>query len=178
MESKEWLMFNSTLPKEPSRIRVSVWRKLKKSGSVSIGQSMWILPVSKENNDIFLEISQEVLQNNGSAYIMKSEFINVSNENIVEYFNNARNDEYKELLEKCQDFFTEIEKETKKKNYSFAEIEENEEEYNKMVAWFEKIATRDFFNASLKQKSLLELEKCNQLLDDFVNKTYEINTEG
>lgn len=174
----EWLMLNYTLPKEPSRVRVSAWRKLKKSGSVSIGQSMWILPVSQESNDIFVEISNEVLQNQGSAYIMKTVFINESNENIIEFFNNARNDEYKELLEKCQDFFTEIEKETKKKNYSFAEIEENEEEYNKMTAWYQKIATRDFFNASLKAKSSRELEKCKQLLDDFVDKTYEINIEN
>jgi len=174
----EWLMLNYTLPKEPSRVRVSAWRKLKKSGSLSIGQSMWILPISQESNDIFAEISNEVLQNQGSAYIMKTVFINESNENIIEFFNNARNDEYKELLEKCQDFFAEIEKETKKKNYSFAEIEENEEEYNKMTAWYQKIASRDFFNASLKTKSSRELEKCKQLLDDFANKTYEINIEN
>ena len=39
MKSIEWLMLNFTLPKEPSRVRVSTWRKLKKSGSVNIGQS-------------------------------------------------------------------------------------------------------------------------------------------
>ena len=44
MERNEWIAINYTLPREPSRIRVSVWRKLKKIGAVSIQQSMWILP--------------------------------------------------------------------------------------------------------------------------------------
>ena len=30
MEHQEWLTINYSLPKEPSRVRVSVWRKLKK----------------------------------------------------------------------------------------------------------------------------------------------------
>jgi len=178
MENKEWFMLNYTLPKEPSRVRVSSWRKLKKSGSVSIGQSMWILPVCQESIRIFDEISNEVQQNGGSAYIMKSVFINESDSEVEKFFNDARNDEYKELIEKCEDFFAEIGKETKKNNYSFAEIEENEEEYNKMTAWYQKIAARDFFSAALKEKSSQELQECKQLLDDFINKTYEINIES
>ncbi|MEL7565756.1 MAG: Chromate resistance protein ChrB, partial [Dehalobacterium sp.] len=62
MNHKEWLMLNFTLPKEPSRVRVSVWRKLKKCGAVSIG-SMWVLPVSDYHISIFNEISNEITQN-------------------------------------------------------------------------------------------------------------------
>ena len=32
MEKNEWIALNYTLPREPSRVRVSVWRHLKKIG--------------------------------------------------------------------------------------------------------------------------------------------------
>lgn len=169
----EWFMLNYTLPKEPSRARVSVWRKLKKYGSVSIGQSMWILPQNEESLDVFREISKEIEENNGTAYIIKAEFMeHLSTEEIKEAFNSARNEEYRELLEKCDDFFDEIKKETQKKNFTFAELEENEDEYIKLEGWLEKIAVRDFFSASLGKKSQDKLKECRRLLEEFSMSVY------
>lgn len=178
MEEREWLVLNYSLPKEPSRARVSAWRKLKKCGSVNIGQSMWLLPLSNEHIDTFTEISNDILQNNGEAYILKAVFISSdSSGSVIETFNKARDQEYKELLEKCEDFFREIEKETERENFSFVEVEENEDEYSKMVEWYKKITVRDFFGASLKIPSKQELDKCKEMLDDFSNKVYEVNDE-
>ncbi len=179
MAEKGWLILNYTIPKEPSRVRVSVWRKLKKYGSVNIGQSMWLLPLSAKHIDIFTEISDEIIQNSGDAYILKGNFVRENgSDNIVELFNKARDEEYKELLEKCEDFFREIDKETERQNFSFAEVEENEEEYNKLIVWYRKIAERDFFSASLRIVSEQELEKCKNTLEDFSNWVYELNSEN
>lgn len=178
MSDKEWLILNFTLPKEPSRVRVSVWRKLKKYGSISIGQSMWLLPRSENNKHIFEEISIEITQNNGSAYILNADFITEANsEEIISKFNTVRNEEYQELLGKCDDFFREIEHETEKKNFTYAELEENEEEFNKLTEWLRKIALRDFYNASLRIEAEKRLKTCKQFLDEFSNKVYEINQE-
>ena len=59
MEQKEWIVINYTVPREPSRMRVSLWRKLKKMGAVNIQQSMWILPLTDENFDLLKEIKNE-----------------------------------------------------------------------------------------------------------------------
>jgi DNA-binding transcriptional regulator PaaX len=176
MEAREWIILNYTLPKEPSRVRVSIWRKLKKQGSVSIGQSMWILPYSPEHTEFFNELSTEIGQNSGAAYLLKSTFIyDKSSDEIIGEFNKARNDEYSEVLEKCADFFHEIEKEVKRENFTFAEIEENEYELNKLMDWFKDIAKRDFFTASNWSVVEQELNKCRQELENFSRKTYEVN---
>jgi len=177
MNSIEWLILNFTLPKEPSRVRVSAWRKLKKSGSVNIGQSMWVLPMSDEHISVFTEISGDILQNNGEAYILKASFISTGNtDDITSIFNRARDEEYKEFLGKCEDFFREIEKETEKQNFTFAEIEENESEYDKLEEWLRKITVRDFFSAPLKAQSDDAFKKCKKLLDDYSSKVYELNS--
>jgi DNA-binding transcriptional regulator PaaX len=175
MEQNEWIVINYTLPREPSRIRVSIWRKLKKIGSVNIQQSMWILPNTDENYDMLNAIKGDVLQNNGEAFVMKSSVDETSKKIIIDRFNMARDEEYNELLEKCDDFFQEIDKEIARKNFTFAEIEENEEELNKLKEWFEKILARDFFAASFKEKSKMMLSKCAVIFEGFCDKVYDHN---
>lgn len=178
MEDKEWIIMNYTLPKDPSRIRVSTWRKLKKMGAISIGQSMWILPFTKEHQEYYHELSDEISQNNGTSYILKSTFLNEKSTNeIIEEFNKARDVEYGEVLEKCNDFFHEIDKEIQRKNFTYAEIEENEYEYNKLMEWFMDINRRDFFLAPLKSVAEQELQKCRQELEDFSKRIYEHSDE-
>ncbi|MBM7582233.1 DNA-binding transcriptional regulator PaaX [Caldicoprobacter guelmensis] len=176
MSSREWLILNFTLPKEQSRVRVSVWRKLKKCGSVSIGQSMWVLPASEEHLKLFNEMAKEIIENGGIAYIANADFLSTGNtDDIINLFNKARDEEYQEFLEKCEDFFLEIEKETRRENFTYIELEENEAEYNKLVEWLKKINSRDFFGAPLKKQAEEMLEKCKRLLDDFSNKVYALN---
>lgn len=173
MEQNEWLVLNFTLPREPSRARVAIWRKLKKLGSVSIQQSMWILPLSEENQLYFSEIKDEVIRNNGEAFVMMSSVDEAGKKIIIERLNAARDEEYVELLEQCEDFFREIDKEIARRNFSFAEIEENEEELSKLRQWYEKILARDTFGAPLSDKAASVLEKCADALDGFCEKVYE-----
>ncbi len=178
MNDAEWLLLNFTLPREPSRVRVSVWRKLKKHGSASIGQSMWLLPVSEKHMAVFTGIANEITQNNGTAYILRVRFVgDVGSEDIIGKFNTARNEEYREFLDTCGDFFHEIEKETQRENFTYAELEENEDEYSKLTVWLEKIVGRDFFDASLKSESEQKVNACHRLLDDFSSRVYASNEE-
>jgi CRISPR/Cas system-associated endoribonuclease Cas2 len=173
MDQNDWVVINYTLPREPSRVRVSLWRKLKKIGAVNIQQSMWILPLTDENFGLFNDIKSEVSQNNGEAFVMRSSVDEDGRENIIERFNSARNEEYGELLEQCEDLFKEIDKEIARENFTFAEIEENEEELDKLKQWYAKIETRDTFGASLKETSKTTLSKCAEALEKFCDKVYE-----
>lgn len=139
---------------------------------------MWLLPLSDENQLAFTEISNEIKQNHGTAFVLNGNFvISENSDDIVAKFNTIRNEEYKEFLGKCEDYFQEIEKETKNENYTFAELEENEEEYNKLDIWIKKIVARDFFRASFRQEAEEKLVTCKQLLDEFSRKVFDLNQE-
>ena len=176
METQLWLMLNFSLPKEPSRVRVSVWRKLKKSGSVNIGQSTWLLPMGESHEGAFKEISEEILLNSGVAYISKAEFVSTGNKaDVRELFNRARDEEYNEFIDKCEVCQREIEKETKKQNFIFAEIEENEREIHKLTDWLAAITERDFFGAPLAGRADEEFKKCQSMLDEFCAAVYDLD---
>lgn len=175
MKDGQWLMISYTLPREPSRVRVSIWRKLKKIGAVNIQQSLWILPLSEENESVFRGIEKEVEKSGGEAVLFYSSAGDENEKAIIDKFNEARNEEYGELLEQCGDFFKEIEKETERKNFTFAEIEENEEELGKLKNWYHKIEARDAFQANLGSRSKEALFKCKEALDGFCNSVYALN---
>ena len=44
--SQIWLLLSYKVPREPTANRVSVWRKLKKLGAVSLQDSVWVLPAT------------------------------------------------------------------------------------------------------------------------------------
>lgn len=178
MDNVKWLVMNYTLPKEPSRARVSVWRKLKKAGAVNIQQSMWVLPDTDANMDSLSVVREEVVSCSGEAYVLKCSPDEESNRVFIQKFNDARDEEYGELLEQCEEFFKEIEKETARKNFSFAETEENEEELEKLKKWFVQVSSRDFFSAPLKQRSQEVLAKCAAIFEEFCEKVYESNKES
>jgi hypothetical protein len=92
-------------------------------------------------------------------------------------FGAARNEEYTELLEQCEDFLKELEKETARRNFSFAEIEENETDLEKLKNWRRMIVARDFFGAGLAQKGLDALGKCEAEFEAFCAKVYESSTD-
>ena len=178
MEQNEWLAISYTLPREPSRARVSVWRKLKKIGAVNVQQSVWLLPMSEENERSFREIKDEVASNGGESFLMWSSVDGDGRKILIRHFNDARDEEYTELLEQCEEFYKEIDKEIARKNFTFAEIEENEEELGKLKQWYEKIKLRDAFGAPLGKQAEAALSKCGELLDDFCEKVYQFNEKA
>jgi hypothetical protein len=172
MDQYDWVVINYTLPREPSRVRVSIWRRLKKIGAVNMQQSMWLLPLTGEHFEQMNAIKDDVVRNGGEAFVMKSHVDEEGKAAIIERFNAARNEEYGELLEQCEEFYKEMDRETERKNFSFAEIEENEEELNKLKEWFGKISARDCFGAASKDESVEALLKCEELFEKFCSAVY------
>jgi vacuolar-type H+-ATPase subunit I/STV1 len=135
---------------------------------------MWILPYNTDNQRTLKSVAKEIESNEGDAFIMEASFLDqLDEQGIIQLFNKARDEEYIEVIEKCEDFFKEIEKETARKNFSFAEVEENEEELEKLISWASKVNSRDIFISSLRRTSNEKLDKCKKLLDEFSSKVYE-----
>ena len=163
-----------TLPSEPSRLRVGTWRSLKKLGAVNINQSMWLLPFNDENYSALSLVASNITEIGGDVVLMQTTAMEEQYENvIISRFNKARQIEYEEILDKCEDYFAEIKKEIEHKNFTFAEAEENEVELEKLLSWFEKVKLRDIFGSPLRESTAKKLEECRKCFEDFNHKTFE-----
>jgi len=124
------------------------------------------------------EISNEILQNGGESYLMKmTPHDEGTSERIIAAFNQARDEEYGELLEQCDDLLHELEKESGQGKFTFAELEENEDEFQKLTDWYRKITERDFHGASLRPAADEKLDQCRARLEAFSAEVYRQNDE-
>lgn len=174
MAEIEWLLFLAQLPATPSSLRVNVWRKLREAGSASLQNGVWILPHSPENR-IFLErLMAFVKQNEAGGQIFAVQgFTEAVREDIVARFEAERSQEYNEFLEQCEDFIAEIEKETKKQKFTFAELEENEQNLQRLRKWIAKIQKRDYFKTKKSQEAAGAFQNCQQRLQSYTREVYQ-----
>jgi len=179
VEKMKWLVINYNLPTEPSRLRVSVWRSLKKLGAVNIQKSMWVFPHTEDNYSALLKISQEIEFNTGDAILMQCVFLDPRHEQrVIDIFNSARDEEYRELLADCEKYLKELEKEIAIEKFTFAEVEEEEEELTKLLSWYAKLETRDIFHCSQRDSAKEILDQAKRDFENYSDMVYQHNTKS
>ena len=174
-----WMIFLSQLPANPSGLRVNVWRRLKMQGASNLQNGVWLLPQNSQNT-IFLErLLGYIKENNATGQIFVVQTLNKSlEEDIISQFKRDRDLEYAELLEHSQGFISEIEREIQEKKFSFAELEESEQNFKRLQKWFLKIQKRDYFTAEKSQEANQTIELCHVKLKDYTSLLYELEGIG
>ena len=169
----KWLFFSYSLPTEPSKARVYIWRQLKKLGAVNY-QSVWVLPHSKERIEDLNKLMDSIESYNGESLVIEGKSLTKSQEErINKAIIDSRNEEYGELIEKCEDYFKEIDFEIQRQNFIFAEVEENEEELEKLKQWLKKVAKRDVLDVPLRKVAVEKLKSCEKRFEEFSQRVYE-----
>lgn len=170
----QWLLLSYKVPSEPSSKRVSIWRRMKGLGAVYIQNGVCLLPKSDEHQRQLKMIQNEIAGAGGEALLLETTSVDKrEEENILRRFNEERNDQYQEFLDKCEEYFEEIRKETKNEHFTYAELQENDEDLRKQKDWLEKIKRLDFFGASLLPEAEKRLVLCEQMLDEFAQRVYQ-----
>lgn len=91
----QWLLFFYTVPAKPVSNRMTVWRKLMKSGAVHFKGSVYLLPFTADHQEFFQWLVAETREMGGDgALAVINGFDSIGDEEIVEIFNQARRNEY------------------------------------------------------------------------------------
>jgi predicted Zn-dependent peptidase len=175
--SRKWFVLVYKLPSEPTRYRASVWRKLRAAGAVYLQNGVAALPSDQGSERVTRGLVQEVRENEGTAYLVRGSLVG-DDAALVEAFNAARDDEYREVLDRCRDFHAELKREREAGKFTFAELEENEEDLTKLEAWFGKVRSRDRFGAALLGVSERAIGACQEDLEAFARSVYEASDHG
>ena len=175
--SREWFILVYKLPSEPTRYRASVWRKLRASGAVYLQSGVAVLPADPGAERVMRGVAQEVRESEGTAHLVRGALVGDAAA-LVATFNAARDEEYREVLDRCHTLHAELEKERKAGKLTFAELEENEEDLAKLEAWFGKVRARDRFGAPLVGDAERAIGACQQDLEDFARSVYKAADHG
>lgn len=179
MATETWFLLTYKVPAEPNRRRVALWRKLKGLGAVYLQNGVCLLPKTDDHRRALKVIENEIAEMEGDAVLLETVALDKSQgDKVVARFRADRDEEYKELLGRCDDFEAEIAKETATNHFTYAEIEENDEDLKKLKSWFEKIRKLDFYGATLAAQAEARLGKCEVLLDGYANQVFALQDEN
>jgi DNA-binding transcriptional regulator PaaX len=166
-----WLLLAYRIPREPTRLRATVWRRIKALGAVYLQNSVAALPDSPTNERALRSLRREILELGGSAQLMRSQLL-AGAKDVTAMYNAARDEEYNEIIDKCRDFLAEIETETAAEHFTYAELEENDEDLTKLRSWLDKVSARDTLSAARRADAEDALRDCAGALEDFANRVY------
>lgn len=168
-----WYVIIYKVPSSPSTARVTVWKKIKELGALPLQQSVYVLPNLPDLRDSINQLQEQIQQFRGECKLLEFTALEKSQEEeLIEGFNRLRTEEYEEIMEECEAFLQEIEKETKVEKFYFSEVEEIEKRLQGLKEWFKIVVRRDFFGLELQEKVSGILKECEEEFDGFSQKVY------
>ena len=170
-----WLLLLTQLPRSPSSHRVALWRRLRAAGATAMVTSVWVLPETAPHAELLEQLRDGLVQQGGIGFVLSiptSASALDMNEAIVARFRSDRGREYDEFAERCNALLEEIGREGEAGKYTFAEMEESEQDLEKLVRWLAKIQARDFFPDERGQQSAAMLARCRSAVEAFSQAVY------
>jgi hypothetical protein len=179
MGTYRWLLLTYKVPAEPAAKRVALWRRLKGMGAVYLQNGVCLLPKSDDHVRRLKMLENDITEMGGDAVILKTVALDrVQEEKVVARFQADRDDAYREFIDKCDDFETEIAKETAAHHFTYHELEENDVELKKLQGWLEKIKKLDFYGGGLATEAAERLKGCESLLDTYAQRVFDAHDEN
>ncbi len=150
-ELPPWLLLVFSLPTRRASQRVEIWRKLQRLGSVSLGNSGYLLPNNSSNRERFEWLATTIRGYHGDASVVQVQSIdNFSGSQIVERFVKARSQDYQELLRELRQFG------------SVSRANRSSSRLGRVRQRFQEVMAIDFFHNPLR-------ERVQELLDRMQN---------
>jgi hypothetical protein len=148
-------------------------------GAIYLQAGVCVLPKTDDHARRLKIIENEIAEMEGEAVLLETTGLDrAQEEKLLARFNADRDEAYQEFLERCAGFEAEIARESAAGKFTFAELEENDEDLKKLASWLAKIRKLDFHGASLAAESNERLARCEALLDAFAQQVFDAQDEN
>jgi hypothetical protein len=175
----EWVVLTYRLPNEPSRHRVAVWRELRRVGAVSLQQATWALPNRRGFKDAIAKAVELIERAEGEVLVFDA--VPQGDEmaaRLETHFSAERDEEWREFLAECTKFDAEIDKEIRIQKFTAAELDEEEQNLERLRRWFRELKARDLFGSSSQPEAERRLKACVEHLENYAELVYENEGES
>ena len=166
-----WTLVAYRTPTEPSTARVSAWRALHRLGGLYLGPTVCLLPTAIADPTQLARIQTRVTAAGGTFDVFEIEsFAPVAEARLRSRCNEARADEYAEIVEQSEAIVAELEREGARGKFTFAEVEENEAGLTKLRHWLRRVTVRDVFGCPERAAAGAAVRRAEEQLAAFVER--------
>src|SRR5262249_43438803 len=122
-----WLLITVSTAGASDSLRVYVWRRLRLLGVVYLQQSVCLLPALPDVRQEIRRVADRVRRDGGTVRVLGIQLTDdAERERLISDFNQARDSEYREVLERLPSFLQELDMERQRGRTTYAEVEESE----------------------------------------------------
>ena len=144
---------------------MAVWREVRRSGALQLQQSVIAFPDAEPFARAVARIRAAVDDVGGTAVALRAEPLDPADDaRLRSGWNEARAEEYAELISECEKLVAEIDKEFGKQKFTLAELDEEEAELDKLRRWHERITARDVCGCDRAADAAAAMEQASEAL--------------
>ena len=154
MNEQRWLILIYRLPREPSRPRVAVWRKLKALGALYLQDGVVALPEDAVTREQLEWLQLQIREANGEATLWEAQ-PNTSGENkeLVAAFRSSREEAYKAIIAAANRL---------QRKAELGGSKTLPEELSKLEREFRTERRRDYFRSPLRKEAASALKAARE----------------
>ncbi|MDQ6947509.1 MAG: chromate resistance protein ChrB [Actinomycetota bacterium] len=168
-----WTILAVRIKAEPSRHRVAVWRELRRAGAVPLGPGTWAIPDTPAFADLTARVTDLTNRGEGELIVLRGEPATATSAASLEaLYTEAREAEWAEFVSECHKYRAELNHEIKIAKLTLAELDEEEQSFERLRRWHRELTIRDVFTAPSSSAGRVQLDACNIELDHYTDLVY------
>jgi DNA-binding transcriptional regulator PaaX len=172
-EARAWVVVLARLPAEPARHRMALWRELRRSGAIPLGQGAWAVPDLPAVRPLLERLTDLVEAAQGALLLLTAKgFADSDVARLEQLYAAAREEEWTEFDADCGKYLAELDKEERLGKYTLAELEEEEQSLDRLRRWYRELRSRDLLGIPATTESATALKLCEERFDTYANHVY------
>ena len=174
-EARRWVVVLARLPAQPARHRMALWRELRRSGAVSLGQAVWAVPDLPAVRPLLERVTDLVEVARGTLLLLAAKgFGDGDVAHLERLYAAARQEEWAEFDADCGKYLAELDKEEQLGKYTLAELEEEEQGLDRLRRWYRELRSRDLLGIRATTDSATALKLCEERFDAYAEHVYAV----
>lgn len=160
-DKQRWVMLIYRIPREPSRPRVAVWRKLKTLGALYLQDGVAVLPEDSVTREQLEWLQLYIREAGGEASVWEASVNSeAESRSLVETFRSSRDKAYEKIISKAE----RLKRKAEMSTAGTSSHETLSESLLKLEREFRTERKRDYFHSPLRQEANAALKAVRQTL--------------
>ena len=152
---------------------MAVWRELRRLGAVALQQGTWAVPDGEPFTAGLAQVIEAIKAAGGQPVVLAIAEEEAGTARLEELFTAQREAEWGEFLSDCGKYEAELAGEIAKEKFTLAELDEEEQNLDRLRRWYRTIRVRDLFGAPSAPAAERRLKECAEALEDFAERVYQ-----
>ena len=172
---RRWLLLLPRLPAEPARHRMALWRELRRSGAIPLGQAVWAVPDLPAVRPLLQRVTDIADTANGTLLLLSAQgFADADVARLEQLYAAARQEEWTEFAADCGKYLAELAKEERLGKYTLGELEEEEQSLDRLRRWYRELRSRDLLGIPATTDSATALKLCEERFEAYADHVYAV----